>query len=481
MRVQTLRGVAAEILEHAGEPLPAGAASLEILVGRAASRQAALLQALGSLDDGWRPLTGTVRDMLDAGFSLAHQEPVLERLAELGPAGDPALDRVRAVVAVAAEVGEAAGRLAVGGTTALWRRATALLPGRGAELLPSRAVLIHGFAEATGLALDLLEVLVRETRARVFVDEPEDPGRPGEPDSGNVFTRRLRERLAGWRGEAALVREPSAPATLRLLAADGMEGEVRSVAAAVRTLLDRGVAPEDVGVVARQIAPWEATVAVHWQRLGIPLVVEGGRGLAGPAFRRLAAVSELLQRGTRTRLDTWLAARAQPPGVDDLRLALRLAGVATVGEVADLSVPELLAGAERLGLPVRTGLDAEENGEAARLVARRRWVSRTCLDDAVESARRVCEAMASRGPASVAHHMASVRSLAEDALGLRAGDMDGIEAVLADVGESLPGHIELEWQELVLLVRRALAEAGRDAVGGSGPGCVCSGSPRRAA
>ena len=357
VRVQTLRGVAAEILERAGEPLPAGAELIEILVGRAARARVALLQALGSLEDGWRPLTGTVRDLLDAGFSLAHEDAVLERLAELGPAREPALERVRAVVAVTAEVGEAAGRLSVGGSTALWQRAAALLPGRGPELLPSRAVLIHGFAEATGLALDLLEVIVRESRARVLVDEPEDPARPGEPDSGCVFTRRLRERLAGSRGEGVVQRGPGVPPTLRGLAAEGVEGEVRAVGAAVKALIDRGVAPEDIGVVARQMPPgrrpWLSTGDVS----ASPSPSRVGRAWSVRRAGGWRPCRSFFSGGPRTRLDTWLAAATTTPGVDDLRLALRLAGVATVGEVADLDVPELLGGAERFGLPVRTGLD----------------------------------------------------------------------------------------------------------------------------
>lgn len=470
VRVQTLRGLAAEILERAGEPLPAGPELLEILVGRAGNRQASLRQALGHLEDGWRHLTGTVRDLLDAGFSQAHEDAVLERLAELGPAKDPALERVRAVVAVAVEVGEAASRLAVGGSTTLWQRAATLLPGRGPELLPSRAVLVHGFAEATGLALDLLEVILRESQAWVFVDEPEDPARPGEADSGRLFTRRLRERLAGSRGEGYVQQGRRAPPTVRGIATEGVEGEVRAVGAAVKALLERGVAAEDIGVVARQMAPLEAAVAIQWQRLGIPFVVEGGKGLIGPSGRRLAALAELLQGGAGTRLDTWLAATTAAPDVDDLRLALRLAGVATVGEVADLDVSQLLGSAERFGLPVRTGLDAEADGEATRLVARRRWVVRSRLEEVVASARCVRAVLASRPPATVARHIQGVRSLAEDVLGLQGADREGMEALLADLGASLPGDLDLEWQEFVLLVRRALVDAGREVVGGLGAG-----------
>ncbi|HNX51505.1 MAG TPA: PD-(D/E)XK nuclease family protein, partial [Thermoanaerobaculaceae bacterium] len=415
-------------------------------------------------------VTGAVRDLLDAGFTSAHHEAVLERLAELGHAGEPTLERVRAIVGVAADLEEEVGRLGLGGTAALLRRATALLTGRGSELLPSNAVFIHGFAEATGLALDFLEVLVREYRARVFVDEPADPARPAEPDSGVAFTRRLRERLAGWRGESALPRGSDGAGTLRFLSAEGLEGEVRAVGTAVRALLDQGVVPEEIGVVARQVASWEAAVTIHWDRLGIPYALEGGRGLLGPAGRQMVALGELLRRGSLAPVDAWLTARGEEDGGDDLRLALSLLGAATVGQVAVLEVPELLGGAAGLGLPVRTGLSAEEDGDSTRLVAHRRWVTRGRLDQAVASARRVSAVLLPRGSMSVGRHLANLRELVKEELRDHAGGRQAIESVIADLAGSLPKDFELDWPELVVLVRRALAAGARDALAGSGAG-----------
>lgn len=470
VRVQTLRATAAEILEHAGEPVPAGAELVEVLVSRAAARQEALARALGTLDDGWRQVMTAVRDLLDAGLTSVHHDAVLERLAELGPAGDPTLERVRAVVEVAVNLEEGAGQLGLGGTAALLRRATELFAGRGCELLPSNAVFIHGFAEATGLALDFLEVLVRESGARVFVDVPDDPAQPAEPDPGVTFTRRLRERLAGWRGEAALPRGSDGPGRLRLLSAEGVEGEVRAVGTAVRALLDQGVVPEEIGVVARQVAPWEAAVAIHWDRLGIPYSLEGGRGLVGPGGRQMVALGELLRRGSSAPVDIWLTAKGEVDGGDDLRLALSLLGAATVGQVAVLEVPDLLGGAAGVGLPVRTGLDGEEDGDSTRLVARRKWLARGRLDQAVASARRVSAAFLPRGSMSVGRHLARLRALVKEEVRDHAGGRQAIENVLTDLAGSLPGGFELDWPELVVLVRRALAAGARDVLAGSGTG-----------
>ena len=67
--------------------------------------------------------------------------------------------------------------------------------GDDAALLPNRGVWIHGFADATGVASDLLEALVARLGARVWVDQPPDPARPGRIDLGAAFTERLLRRL----------------------------------------------------------------------------------------------------------------------------------------------------------------------------------------------------------------------------------------------------------------------------------------------
>ncbi|HHQ47551.1 MAG TPA: hypothetical protein ENK19_01530, partial [Acidobacteria bacterium] len=67
--VQTHRALARQVLEAAGEtPPPGGAALQEVMVRRLASEREALREALGGLEDGYRVVAASVRDLLDAGL-----------------------------------------------------------------------------------------------------------------------------------------------------------------------------------------------------------------------------------------------------------------------------------------------------------------------------------------------------------------------------------------------------------------------------
>ena len=54
------------------------------------------------------------------------------------------------------------------------------------RLLPARAVFVIGFADATGVQTDLIEVLVRQKAARVLIDFPPDPADPQQLDPGGA-------------------------------------------------------------------------------------------------------------------------------------------------------------------------------------------------------------------------------------------------------------------------------------------------------
>ncbi|HTQ80944.1 MAG TPA: hypothetical protein VMM92_13180, partial [Thermoanaerobaculia bacterium] len=171
---QTLRGAASEILERAGEPVPRGTLLSEILATRAARVEAVLSRGLEELVDGYAGVFGTVRDLLDAGFERAHADAVQEALAELGPAvaSRAAVERARALVRVAARVEGESERLRIGRASHLFRRAVHWLALDPERFYPARALYIHGFAEATGLATDLLTELMRRPAARLLLDLP---------------------------------------------------------------------------------------------------------------------------------------------------------------------------------------------------------------------------------------------------------------------------------------------------------------------
>lgn len=468
VRVQTLRSTAAEILDRAGEPVPLERTLLEVLAAREAARWPELANALAGLEDGTSVLAASVRDLLDAGFGEPHVEAVAELLA--GLTFDPAaVARARALIEVATTVGEALDAAHAGGSALLFRRAAHHLAAVGAAALPSREVLIHGFANATGTSLDLLEALVTHLGARAVVDLPAEAASPARCNRAELFTRRLRERLAGVRGEAPVAVTAQEGPRIRTIRAEGVEGEVRAVAAEVATLLERGAVPERIAVVARRLAAFEPALAVQFGRLGVPFTVQGGCGVTGSARRGVRAFVRLLQRGLDTPLDTWLALGADANAEEDVRIGLRVAGVTTLGELAELRLETLLGSESSLALPVRIGLEAAEDGEQPRLLARRRRVARGELERAVAEARSVCELLGGPPPGPAARHLAIVREL-----GRRCGGPAGCEEVLAaaldELAAAIPADIVLEWAETLLLLRRALAEAGREALGGQGGG-----------
>ncbi len=208
---QTLFAVAAEILERAGEPVPRGSLLFEILAERAAREQPALVRGLEGLVDGYAGVFGTVRDLLDAGFERAHAEAADEALATLGPAeaSRAAVERARALVRVAARVEAEGRRLGIGRTSHLLRRAAEILALDPERFLPGRALYVHGFADATGLATDLLTALLRRPGARLLLDRPLDPASPPDlPSWETAFSERFAGRL-----ELVARAEPARPKT----------------------------------------------------------------------------------------------------------------------------------------------------------------------------------------------------------------------------------------------------------------------------
>ena len=123
--VQTLFGLASEILERSGETVPRGAMLLDIFAQRAARDEPSLRRGLEDLADGFRTVTGTVRDFLDAGFEPVHAEAAEEALASDGPfvASRADVERARALVRSAARVEAAMQSSELGRASTLLRRA----------------------------------------------------------------------------------------------------------------------------------------------------------------------------------------------------------------------------------------------------------------------------------------------------------------------------------------------------------------------
>jgi len=340
--VQTLYGAALEILERGGEAVPRGRLLFDVLARRLAGEERELAAALEPLVDGYGAVAATVRDLLDAGLTPDHADAAEEALAVDGPAvaSGAEVARARALVRVAADLARGAEALGIGRPSSLFTCAAERVVSDPEGALPSRAVVVHGFADATGVGLDLLEALLRHPRAVLVLDHPPDPASPaagraaqdepapppvppavagtdteGEADHplaraantsaetdgeydrplaraaaaaapetdgepGPAFTDRVRARLAPLfpaGPEAVPPREQPGALLLAAFAAGTAEAEARELAVRVRALIDGGVRPEAIGVVVRDPELARIPLRRHFGRLAVPFSGAGPR------------------------------------------------------------------------------------------------------------------------------------------------------------------------------------------------------------
>ncbi|HEV2845622.1 MAG TPA: hypothetical protein VG477_12295, partial [Thermoanaerobaculia bacterium] len=491
--LQTLFGLASEIVQRAGEPTPGGARLFDVLARRAARAERSLRRGLEELVDGFATVPGTLRDLVDAGLEPVHAEAAEEALATDGPlaASRAEVERARALVRAAARAGEWMEELDLGRASTLLRRAAELLETEGQAALPSRAVLIHGFADATGVATDLLETLLRRHAAWLILDHP--PRADGDGPE-KAFTRRFAERLASSaRVEtAAPVRDPGA-STLAAFEAAGVDAEIRELARRARVLLDGGARPEGIGIVARDLGPYRLALRRHLGRLGVPFSGVGEHGALEPAGRRARAFLELLREGEGVPSDRWLDSVAALPGVRglsgpwvDLRLAFYALGAGRLRDASEVPVEEVLRN-DSYPLPIRQGLrtaasrddeddGAEEDESAGRrneAHARRRRVPGFLLRAAVRVAGDTRQRLASwPDEAPAAGHIARLRDLLVQGLGWDPGAEESrpVFAALDALEREVPARLVLEPDELRLLLEGQLEKAGASALGGAGGG-----------
>ncbi len=507
LRIQTLWAVAREILERAGERAPADGGFFEILVRREAGKHESLVEQLGGLEDGYAAVAAAVRDLDSAGLDAATLDTALEAIPG-GARRTPEARRTAAVLRAAIGTAAAMRALGLGRPADALRRAAALLAERGAVALPARALLVHGFADATGAATTLLRALLALPAATLLLDEPPDPARDdGAPDPGNVFRERFEARL----GLMDFPREPTeaaAAAALELFHAAGRDAEAREIAHRIRELLHPPAGappaaappdPEQIGVVVRSLDGWELPFRRWFERLGVPF--SGGDEPNGlrPAARRLQALLVVIERAGSAPVDAWLDAAegsvAGAAGRHDLRLALRALGVARLEDAARVDLAAVLDASGNYRLPVRMAVAAEPrdvpgegdeaggwnggDGDGAEppdaefdaLETRARRVPGAALRAALAAARRTAERIAAwPSPAPLARFLDAARALgagllADDpAAGTAwAGALDRLGA------EAAPGE-PLDREEFLLLVRPRVESAMRRALGGAGGG-----------
>ncbi|HVR96777.1 MAG TPA: PD-(D/E)XK nuclease family protein [Thermoanaerobaculia bacterium] len=495
--VQSLHRLALEVMERAGEDPPRGAPLFEVVAQRLARRERALSRGLEGLVDGYAAVTGTVRDLFDAGLEPALAEAVEEALASDGRlAGSRAeVDRAKALVRVAARAEIWMRGRGLGRVSSLLRRATELIESDPAGLLPARAVLIHGFSDATGVATDLIQTLLRRRSAWLLLDHPPDAAgaAAGEEVVGveRAFTERFSERLT----MVAPLEDISGDSTPKIphvtgFEALGGESEAREIALRVRSLLEAGTRPETIGVVARDLIRYRLLLRRHFRRLGIPFSGVGEPGALGPAGRRARAFLDLIRRGEDVPADRWLDAVVSFGGrraglLVDLRLAFYTLGAGRLRAVAELPVDDILKDNDSFPLPIRQGLrraGADPDADEADLVAAdegqgayapRRRIDASRLRRAVLAAGQLRERLAGWPDETRAiEHFLRLRRLLDVDLGWKKTqeEVEPVFAALDELESQVPGDLPLTRDELRLLLARSLEEIGMDPLGGDGGG-----------
>ena len=470
----TLRALARDILERCGETPLTGSWMLPILVQRAAREQAPLRSCLDHLHDGYATLNSAVTDLLEAGLDPAHADAIDEVLAEEGRlvATVAEVQRSRSLIKVAIQVQTELIALGLGHSSTLLQRATELLRTRPDLRFPCSGFHVFGFADATGVATDLIEAVLLRLGGTVYLDHPPDPTRPDTEDPSFEFSRRFATRLADLGRQDQESTVTADPPQIQLVSALGGQAEIRDVGWRIRRLLDDGYRPEDIGIVARRLDPYRSGLRTHLQRLGVPYSAAQTSGPLLPKGRRIRALLEVMTRRQRARLERWLDARtdsASTVPAFDLRLAMFGLGVGRIDELASLHREDVLQ-RETYALPVRLGYSIDDDDSQARLA--RRHVPTEALRQARDQARDLCQLFESWvGDHSWSRHLDFFDRLLA-LLGWSASDpvRDEIQNALDRLSQGIPPSLRLDIDELTRTVTDALKMLGSDRLGGFGGG-----------
>jgi hypothetical protein len=470
--IQTLDRLVDSILACAGEPVAFDQALFPALIRQLARAEATLRESLDGLNRGYAPVEGDVADLLDAGLESAHADAVIELIGEFSRSS--LAKRAEAVVRVAARASEQLEELGIGHLSTRIRRVCELLDADPGRVLPTRAVFVFGYADATGLQMDLIEMLLRRCGARVYLDCPADPADSSRPDPGVAFLDRFSARMRGAIGVETLdLPNSPAPAQVRVLRAPGLDAEVRGVANRIREQLDTGVRPERIAVVARNLDIYRTALRSQLQRLGIPFSgADANKVVHSADRRRILALQALLHAGLRAPVDLWLdlldALPSSAPHVEmlsaeersDLRVAFHASGVA---RLADLKRFE--AGAPPR-LP-RRGLSISEDGTPT---APRREFPSGRFAVAVSAALRVSEYLSSwRDRATLSVHLEVFRELVTEHLCWRPG-CSTREALFEQLEAPVAGDFELDCEDFLLYLDARIKKEFALPIGGAGGG-----------
>lgn len=487
LEVVTLRGLARAVLERCGREQRPGDALLPVVVERLARDERALARHLETLVDGFAGARGAVRDLLDAGFGEEHLEAALERLEEeRNVLGGDALDRAAALCRIAARSRVELAGMGLAVDADLYTGAAELVAADPDRALPASAVLVHGFADATGVATDLLDAIVRHRPTTAILLEPRelDGTRPG----AWRFGRRLAERLGGIAAVERLEPVPE-PARLTLYAAADPAREAGAAVGLLAARIASGDRPEELALVLRDPAPYRSLLAREIDRQAIP--ASGTDGPPSPLARRARGILELAERRGDASLGLAFAVAgeflAQGSGARawELRLAALTLGARRLAALAELEIevdPVALPLHDRFveRTPGPTDGEGEDSGDFRDDDGRHVSVhSRTLPREAIRRAQRQATALLARLEAQnrlqpLAAALAGISELVARLIGSdeeRQALLDPL-AALIEVAEAGRSPLEVTAAETALLLREAWQSVGEAGIGGIGGGAA---------
>ena len=245
-------------------------------------------------------LLATIRDLKDAGIGHA-------ALRETGH-GIGARGKLEGLAAVYEAYEEALREKDLAdGSDLVLAAAEAVEQGRGSFESDLR-FLVYGVYDFTGLQRRLLEALLRRAPSAAVFFPPE-----------SSFSKPALEFFRNLGASESRLEQGANPSAVRRISAGGRAEEVRELVREIRALAEEGFQLEEIGVVARNAASYDALVRESLEAAGIPLSPARGRSLsrtdAGRAF--LLALSLDPERPARRDLLTLL----QLPAADAAGLA----------------------------------------------------------------------------------------------------------------------------------------------------------------
>lgn len=352
VRLDTLRGVAHQLLKGSETSALQSDFFFPLLCRREVSSEPALCAALEELEDGFGSVVGTLSDLLDAGLEAPLDEAILESLEALsnargkGKAKSGALARAQELVRVAARMGPALNALGGERTGDVYRRAADRYSENPSANLPASAIFIFGFSDVTGVAGDLLERLASYGNTKIVLDLPPDPAHPEALDAGVVFAERFAQRFGLVESDSQAAPQP--PSDLACFQAPGSRAEIEEVASRITTLLEAGAAAEEIGVVIRQVEPYGSDLRAVFSGQGIPYSAPGESGVMASTGRMLSCLRQLLRSRDAVSVESWLSlvvsladspkgAELTPARRETLRVAAHEAGAGRLAGLAKVA------------------------------------------------------------------------------------------------------------------------------------------------